>query len=195
MVSADRSLFAASPRSANRTTSREAHLAARATACRSGRATAARRRTIRPSTRRTSRSARAPTSGSWVISTMVRPAALSSSKTLQHVVGGVAVQVAGRLVGEQQGGLGDQRPGHRDALLLAAGELVGLVLGAVGEADRVQRRQGPRGGARAASTPAYASGSSTLASALVRGIRLNAWKMKPISRLRARASCRSDEPR
>ena len=43
----------------------------------------------------------------------------------------------------------------------------------------------------AAFIPAYASGSSTLDSALVRGIRLNAWNTNPIRRLRTRASCRS----
>ncbi len=41
-------------------------------------------------------------------------------------------------------------------------------------------------------TPAYASGSSTLATAVVRGMRLNAWKMNPMSRFRARASCASE---
>ena len=43
----------------------------------------------------------------------------------------------------------------------------------------------------AAFIPAYASGSSTLACALVRGIRLNAWNTNPIRRLRTSASCRS----
>ena len=56
---------------------------------------------------------------------------------------GAAVEIAGRLVGEQQGGLVGERAGDGDALLLAAGKLVRLVVGAVGQADRVQRLQGP----------------------------------------------------
>ena len=85
---------------------------------------------------------------------MVRPGAAELVEDGEHVRGGVAVQVAGRLVGEQQRRLGDQRPGHRDPLLLAAGELVGLVLGPVGQPDQVQRGQRPARGARAALTPA-----------------------------------------
>ena len=83
------------------------------------------------------------TSCSWVISTIVRPAALSRSKTPSTSAVELAVQVAGRLVGQQQRRRGDQRPGHRDPLLLAAGELVRLVAGPVGQADQVQRGQGP----------------------------------------------------
>ena len=41
----------------------------------------------------------------------------------QDLLGGVRVQVAGRLVGEQHGGPVHERARHRDALLLAAGEL------------------------------------------------------------------------
>src|SRR5262249_31161104 len=39
---------------------------------------------------------------------------------------------------------GGERPRHGDPLLLAAGETVGEGRGAVGEADLVQERQGPR---------------------------------------------------
>ena len=41
----------------------------------------------------------------------------------QHLLGGVRVQVAGRLVGEHHGGPVHERARHGDALLLAAGEL------------------------------------------------------------------------
>ncbi len=79
----------------------------------------------------------------------------------EHVGGRHRVQVAGGLVGQDELGLGDQRPGHGDPLLLAAGELTGLVLGAVAEIDLVERGQRPLrrswGG-----IPAYTSGSSTL---------------------------------
>jgi hypothetical protein len=42
-----------------------------------------------------------------------------------------------------QGRAGDQGPSHRHPLLLAAGELVGLVFGPVGQADHGQRRGCP----------------------------------------------------
>ena len=51
---------------------------------------------------------------------------------------GSLVEVAGRLVGEQQARLQNQRPGQRDPLLLAARELAGLVIEAVAEPDDLQ---------------------------------------------------------
>src|SRR5690348_11499240 len=53
----------------------------------------------------------------------------------QDAVRGVRVEVAGGLVGEDQVGLVDQRPGAGDALLLAAGELGRAVREAVGDAQ------------------------------------------------------------
>ena len=41
---------------------------------------------------------------------------------------GLGIEVAGRLVGQQQRRVVDERARHRDALLLAAGELVGEVV-------------------------------------------------------------------
>ena len=52
--------------------------------------------------------------------------------------GGLLVQVAGRLVGDQQRRLADHRPRDGHPLLLPSRELVGIVLGAVVEADCVQ---------------------------------------------------------
>ena len=49
------------------------------------------------------------------------------------------VEVSGRLVREDQLGVGDERAGDGDALLLAAGELVGGVVDAVVEPDHPQR--------------------------------------------------------
>ncbi len=57
-------------------------------------------------------------------------------------MGGVAVEVAGRLVGEDQRGVGDDRARHGDALLLAAGELGRVMAGAVEDADGVERGAG-----------------------------------------------------
>ncbi len=49
----------------------------------------------------------------------------------------LGVEVAGRLVGEDQLGLGDEGAGDRDALLLAARELAGAMARAMGDADLV----------------------------------------------------------
>ena len=52
---------------------------------------------------------------------------------------GVRIEVARRLVGQQQGRAVDQRPRDGHALLLAAGHLRRLVVGAIGQADAVQQ--------------------------------------------------------
>ena len=135
-VSPERSLLALMPRSANRIVSKmlmRVTAPARRTSC-----------TIRPSTSRISRRACAATSFSWVISTIVRPEPVEPVQHGEHVGSGLGVEVAGRLVGQHQRRRGHQRPGHRDPLLLAAGELVRLVAGPVGQPDHVQR--GPRPG-------------------------------------------------
>ena len=72
----------------------------------------------------------------------------------RHDLGaGVAVEVAGRLVGEDERRLGDERPGDGDALLLAAGQLGRLVVEAVAQAEPLERGRRPRARARAATTP------------------------------------------
>ena len=53
----------------------------------------------------------------------------------QQVGGSIGVQVAGGLIGEDEGRFVDQRPGARDALLLAAGHLARPVLQPVGDAQ------------------------------------------------------------
>ena len=55
-----------------------------------------------------------------------------------HLLAVGGVEVAGRLVGEDQLGLADQRAGDGDALLLATRQLGRAVLGAVGDADLVE---------------------------------------------------------
>ena len=94
---------------------------------------------ISPSRSRTCLFAYAAISSSCVITTIVRPAALSRlniaiiSSLVTRVeapVGSSARTSAGRV---------DDRARDRDALLLAARELVGHVRGAVGEPDRVER--------------------------------------------------------
>src|SRR5688572_33088053 len=61
----------------------------------------------------------------------------------EDLVGGGAVEVAGRLVGEQELWIRDDRAGDRDALLLAARHLARAVLHAVAEADARERGLDP----------------------------------------------------
>ena len=85
------------------------------------------------------RGIRAATASSWVMSSIVMPSATSSSKSSSIAAGVARVEVAGRLVAEQQARRADQRARDRDALLLAAGELDRQEVGAVGDADALER--------------------------------------------------------
>ncbi len=58
------------------------------------------------------------------------------------------VEVPGRLVGEEDRRVVDQRARHRDALLLAARQLVGMAALATGQAEYRQHFRGPRGALR-----------------------------------------------
>ena len=81
---------------------------------------------IRPSTRKTTVSAYDAATGSWVTMTTVWPQVVDAGPQQgQHLARGRGVEGAGRLVGEDDRGVGDQRPGDRDPLLLAAGERAG----------------------------------------------------------------------
>ena len=95
------------------------------------------------------------------------------------------VEVAGRLVGEQHGRLGHQGSGHRDALLLAAGQLGRAVRAALVEADAAitASTQG-----RSSLRPAIESGSVMFSSAVSVGTRLKAWNTKPMCLRRSSVS-------
>ena len=122
---------------------------------------------------------------------MVAPAAMQLAQQLHHRFAVLRVEVAGRLVGEQDRRVAGHRPRHRDALLLAAREL---------------RRDGASRGApcpparappapAACARPTACRGRSAAArrsrSTVRSPIRLKLWKMNPISRLRTRARSRS----
>ena len=73
---------------------------------------------------------------SCVTMTTVWPSSSTDSRrSVEDLVRRTAVEVAGRLVGEEHGRPRDERPCDRDALLLAAGELGRAVRATVGEAD------------------------------------------------------------
>src|SRR5215471_20979100 len=52
------------------------------------------------------------------------------------------IEVADRLVGEDERGIVDQSPGNRDALLLAAAQFRRSVSGAIAKTDRVEQLPG-----------------------------------------------------
>ena len=65
---------------------------------------------------------------SWVTSTRVRPrVAPQGFEQGDDLVAGVDVEVAGRLVSEEDRGIFDQYAGDPDPLLLASGQLRGQV--------------------------------------------------------------------
>src|SRR5689334_3073462 len=65
---------------------------------------------------------------------------------VDDLAAGFGIEIAGRLVGQQQPRSGRRGAGQRDPLLLAARQLAGIVGEALAEADRRQRRLGPREG-------------------------------------------------
>ena len=155
MVSALRSLFTASARIATRSRPRTFMPApAPRAACAS--ASSRLRRcawssTRCPSRKRRTRRAKRATSGSCVTSTTVMPLAVEFLQQRHDLQAGARVERAGRLVGEDQQRARDQRARDRHALLLAAGELRRLVVGALGEPDlapasRARARGAPRAG-------------------------------------------------
>ena len=74
---------------------------------------------------------------------MVRPEPVQLVHHRQHVGTGAGVEVTGGLVGQQQVGLGHQRPGHRHPLLLAPRQLGGQVVDPVGQAHLLQGGHSP----------------------------------------------------
>ena len=60
------------------------------------------------------------------------------TKQIQHLLGGPGIEGAGGFIGQQQAGLVDDRPGHGHPLLLAARELVGLVVEPLGQTNPLQ---------------------------------------------------------
>ena len=94
---------------------------------------------IRPERSRTMRSQRCASALSCVTSTSVVPRSTwpANSRSMICCAGGL-VEIAGRLVGDQDRRIGRQRAGERDALLLAAGQLRRIVAEPLGQSDRGQ---------------------------------------------------------
>ena len=98
--------------------------------------------------------------------------AVERLQQVEDLVAGLAIEVAGRLVAEQQRRVGDDGARDADALLLAAGELPRIVLRAVARPttdSAVCTRLLPLG---RSTSFVSSSGSSTLRSAVSTGSRL-----------------------
>ena len=76
-----------------------------------------------------------------------------SPERVEDLGAGRVVEVAGRLVGEEERRPGDERPGDRDPLLLAGRQLVGLVVLLAGEVDEGDDVADPLGELAAAACP------------------------------------------
>ena len=72
----------------------------------------------------------------------VRPASALGLQQREDLYPGVEVELAGRFVGEEDGVPRGEGAGDRDALLLAAGELVRVVVDPRREPDVVEHPQG-----------------------------------------------------
>ena len=86
---------------------------------------------------RSTRSAIAAASGSWVTITTARPA--QPAEQLQDRGAVVGVEAPGRLVGQHELRVVDERAGDREPLLLAARQLARQVTGDVAQAELVDQ--------------------------------------------------------
>ena len=107
-------------------------------------------------------------------------APLQAEQQVDHLLAGLAVEIAGRLVGEDDLRARAQRAGDGDALLLAAGELRREMIGAMRQADLGQQARGPS--SKASALPANSSGRATFSSAVMVGTRWNDWNTMPMLR-------------
>jgi hypothetical protein len=97
-------------------------------------------RSTSPSLKWTMVRANAAMSGSWVtISTVMPLVAVEIGEQLHDLDRAFGIEIAGRLVGEQHIGIGDDRAGDRDALLLAARKLGRRMVPPLLEPDLVER--------------------------------------------------------
>ncbi len=71
------------------------------------------------------------------------PGPHNGSQQIHDGATGFGVELAGRLVRDEQLGVVGQGPGHRDPLLLAAGELIRALRRVAAEADQLQQHLHP----------------------------------------------------
>ena len=96
--------------------------------------------TARPSSSTTTRSAIASTAGSWVTITAVAPSArITARRRREELLGRRGVELAGRLVGQEDRWADGERRRDGDPLLLAAGQLAEAGAAAMAEPDGPQQ--------------------------------------------------------
>ncbi len=118
---------------------------------------------------------------SWVTTIMVVPSSASVRITPSTSPDQLGVQGGGRLVEEHQLRLHGQRAGDRHPLLLTAGELRGIEVGAIGQTDHARAAAAPPAWRRRDLSPLTLTGASmTLLHAVMWGNRLNRWNTMPI---------------
>ena len=88
-----------------------------------------------------------------------------SSSRSNTRAGGIRVQIAGRLVGQEQARAARERPRDRDPLLLASREGARPVTAALGEADPREQLRAPAAGPPGPRSPAMRCGKATFSSA------------------------------
>ena len=64
------------------------------------------------------------------------------TEDIDDLLAGARVEIAGRLVGHQNGRPVGQRPGNGHPLLLAAGKLTGMMVHAIGQPDSIEQFRG-----------------------------------------------------
>jgi len=104
---------------------------------------------------------------------------LNFAEEEQDLLAGGGVEIAGGLVGEEDGGLVYESAGQSAALLLAAGEFAGSMVMAGAEADAVEGLRYAMACARRDRFRRGGAGSSTFSASVIRGRRLKDWKTMP----------------
>ena len=134
-----------------------------------------------PSTTDQRCSKRARWTGSCVVSTTRGAGRVGGiEQHVDHEIAVGAIELARRLVGEDQPRRGDEGACDRDALRLAARRArPGCFAREIGDADERQQRRAPQPCAAARDSPISCSGSATFSRTVSGGSRLGPWKMTP----------------
>ena len=98
-------------------------------------------------------------------------ALVERDQQIENMLAVLAVEIAGGLVGQQNGRPHHEGASQSDALLLAAGKLHRVVIGAVEQADAVEQLACALAAVRALMPPVSSNGSSTFSSAVSVGSR------------------------
>ena len=87
---------------------------------------------------------------------------------IDDLLAGGLIKIAGGFVGHQDSRIGRQRAGERNALLLAAGKLRGIMMQSIAKPTEASSRAAR---SEASGFPASSSGTATFSSAVMVGIR------------------------